>query len=123
MRTGIEIRAAIAVRATAGCGLIVFPEAVVSAIGPPEATDGTTILAARVLGVRHLVEASVLALRPSHRVLLTGAAVDAIHAASMVGIALLSPTHRRPALLSATTAAGLAALGATLAAARRRSSH
>lgn len=115
----IEIRAAIALRALAGCGLFLFPGPVVSAIGPRDAVDGPMVVAARFLGVRHLTEAAVLAGRPSHGVLLVGAVVDAIHAASMLGVALLVPTHRRPALASAGSATALAALGTAMAASAR----
>lgn len=121
MNARIELRAAIALRAAAGCGLLLFPESIVSAIEPRGSVDQPTIVGARVLGIRHLVEAAVLADRHSHVVLFAGAAIDAIHAASMVAVALLSPTHRRPALASAGSATGLAAVGAVLAESARRS--
>jgi hypothetical protein len=37
-------------------------------------------------------------------------AVDALHAASMVGLAMLRPEYRRPALISAAVATGSAAV-------------
>ena len=120
MNARIELRAVIAIRAATGCGLLLFPESIVSAIEPRGRVDRATVIAARVLGARHLAEAAVLADRPSPGVLFGGAAIDAIHAASMVAVARLSPTHRRPALASAGSAAGFAAVGAVLAVSARR---
>jgi hypothetical protein len=64
---------------------------------------------ARVLGARHLVQAAVLTTHPRPGWRLAGAAVDGVHAASMVALARWSerPLHRRLAARNARTAAML----------------
>lgn len=66
--------------------------------------------ATRILGARHLIEAVVLARTHDPRVRRWVAAVDGVHAVSMLGLAALSPRLRRDALLSAASAAGLVAM-------------
>ncbi|MGI8680874.1 MAG: hypothetical protein ACR2JO_01810 [Mycobacteriales bacterium] len=58
----------------------------------------------RLLGARHLGQGIALLGRPTSRVLSGSAAVDGLHAASMVMLALASPAYRRPAALSAAVA-------------------
>jgi hypothetical protein len=72
-----------------------------------------------MLGIRMLVQGGVELARPRHDVIRVGAAVDATHALSMVGVALVSPRYRRGAVISAAIAtASAAALSLTEAAAR-----
>jgi hypothetical protein len=60
---------------------------------------------ARVLGVRMAAESIAVAARSDDEtVLVTSAAVDALHAASMFGLAAVQPQHRRLALISALEA-------------------
>jgi hypothetical protein len=63
----------------------------------------------RILGARYVAQsgAGIVLGRPWVRDLDAG--VDLAHAATMVALAAVSPTHRRLALLSAVTATGLAA--------------
>ena len=49
----------------------------------------------RVLGVRQLAQELVVLAAPTRAVLLGAAATDALHAASMVGAALIWPAYRR----------------------------
>jgi NAD(P)-dependent dehydrogenase (short-subunit alcohol dehydrogenase family) len=70
----------------------------------------------RVLGARHLLQAMATAWAresglPSGPVLLAGAAVDATHAASMLGLAVISRPLRRAELADAMLEVGLGALG------------
>lgn len=69
----------------------------------------------RVLGARLLVQGAATAARGgdagAHGV---GAGVDALHALSMVGLAAVSRSWRRRALVSAAGAAGFAAAEAAL---------
>jgi hypothetical protein len=67
------------------------------------------VVVARLLGVRQVVQAVALHRWPV-RAARWCAAVDALHGASMVLLATLSPRHRRPALLSAGVAGVLALL-------------
>jgi hypothetical protein len=68
-----------------------------------------------LLAARHVVQATVTLIRPGRKVAAVGAAVDALHSLSMVGLAAASPSHRRGALTEAVVAGGLAAAGAAIA--------
>jgi hypothetical protein len=59
---------------------------------------------ATVLGGRHLLQAAAMAPRPTRRQLKFGALVDAIHGATMVGLALGDIGPRRLTFANATTA-------------------
>jgi hypothetical protein len=83
---------------------------------PPVVRHRSLALAAiRVLGARDILQATVIPARAEARARRLGAAVDALHVVSMLPLALLSPTWRRPALTSAavTTVFAAAELGAT----------
>lgn len=73
-----------------------------------EAPDGQVRLVIRILGARHLVQAALTARagRTAHRV---GGCVDAVHAASMIGLAALDGRHRRSAAVNAALALVFAA--------------
>jgi hypothetical protein len=73
----------------------------------------------RVLGVREIVQALLIARRPGPRMLRAAMAVDATHSASMVLLATLDPPRRRLAGTSALVSSSFAALSA--GAARRAS--
>jgi hypothetical protein len=76
---------------------------------------------ARVLGARELAQAELTRRWPTRQVLLAGAGVDVLHAASMAGLAAADRGRRRLALHNAASAL-LLAVGSLLAArARRRS--
>ena len=73
--------------------------------------DGRSVAVVRVLGVRHLAQGLaglVTARRAAARL---GAGVDGLHAASMVGLAVLDRRHRRGAAASALTALAFALAG------------
>ena len=93
-----------------GCGftLLIRPGAVLQRLGVP--TDGRSCVVARVLGCRHLVQAIVLLIWPARRIQIVGAGVDVLHGASMVGLAILDPPHRKAASTSAAGAAAWTAL-------------
>ena len=71
----------------------------------------------RILGARYILQsgAGLVLIRPWARrwrrpwVRDADAAIDLVHAATMVALAAIAPTHRRLALLSAATALGFAA--------------
>ncbi len=120
-RTGATARRAPAAAAVAagarvayGAALVLAPDTVVgiAASTPP---GDTVRVVARVLGVRHLVQALLTADRPAPAALTLGALVDLLHLASMLGLAVVDPRHRRYALLDAGAAAGWAATGAAAA--------
>jgi hypothetical protein len=88
--------------------LLVAPRPLLRRLGGPP--DRATLLAARVLGARHLAQA--LALRRVHdpSAVGLGAVTDTLHGASMLALAGLSRQHRRVALASGIAAATLAAI-------------
>lgn len=61
----------------------------------------------RLLGARLLVQGLLEVARPDRRLVLGGAAVEAMHAASMVAAALRWPQYRRAALVSGGLAVAL----------------
>lgn len=60
--------------------------------------DGRARAVARVLGVRHLTQALLLARTNGDAARRVGRVVDALHALSMIGLSTVDPTLRRPAL-------------------------
>lgn len=69
-----------------------------------------------VLAGRHLLQLALTLAKPTRKVVAAGATVDALHSLSMVGLASVSPRHRRGAITDAAVAGGLAAAGALLSA-------
>ncbi|UIK89822.1 hypothetical protein [Arthrobacter polaris] len=82
--------------------------------------DGRATIFIRVLGARHLLQSAVICLAPRsaclHR---TGAAVDLIHASTMLILALTDARRRKVALVDAAAAA-LFAIAELLASASPR---
>ncbi|NYD40522.1 hypothetical protein [Nocardioides panaciterrulae] len=73
------------------------------------ATNGKgTRAVVRILGARYLVQGAGGPWLHRRWVPEADAAVDAIHAASMLGLAAVAPGHRRAALVSAALASGFA---------------
>jgi hypothetical protein len=74
----------------------------------------------RLLGVRHVLQAAFTASGgdPERR-LRDGVVVDVAHSLSMVAVAVISPSRRRAAGLSAVSAAGWALAGLRVASASR----
>jgi hypothetical protein len=73
--------------------------------GPP---DAVTVRAMRILGARQLIQAVVLGRSASRSAHLIGAGVDAIHAASMIVVAVASARRRRAAIAELLTASAFA---------------
>jgi hypothetical protein len=103
-------------RGAYGVALCAAPGAVLGlAGGPPASRRARTV--ARVLGVRQLLQAvaAEAALAPGtgseDRVMLlaVGALVDTLHAASMLGLAVLDPPRRRAGLADGLIALAFAA--------------
>lgn len=60
--------------------------------------------AGRVLALRDLAQGTTLAVAPGERLGRLGSVVDGLHAASMVGLAVVAPGYRRVALVSGSFA-------------------
>jgi hypothetical protein len=98
-------------RALLALGLLVRPDRIATL-----ASFGGRLPAAwliRLLGGRLLAQSGLELARASGPVVRFGAAVDALHAASMVAIALRRPRYRQVALASAAVAAASAVAGLT----------
>ncbi|MGH3413936.1 MAG: hypothetical protein ACRDPH_12735 [Marmoricola sp.] len=78
-------------------------------LGRPDDRDASVVV--RVLGVRHVVQAVVSGTRPTSPVLAVGAAVDLLHAASMLGVGLVGRDRRHAAFVDAGIAGGFGAAG------------
>ncbi|MCZ2805405.1 hypothetical protein O2W18_09850 [Modestobacter sp. VKM Ac-2983] len=74
----------------------------------------------QVLGARMVGQHVAVLVRPTRAVVLTGVAVDLLHALSMVPVAVWWPAYRRPAVVSGGTSAAAAVLGAAAAARAER---
>lgn len=103
------MRYAEAARALVGATELVKPDWMVDLAGADPASARLRAVA-RVLGGRHLVQATVVTARPTDTVRWGGVVVDLLHAASMVLLALFSRRYRRPACSSAAMAVALAAV-------------
>ena len=77
--------------------------------------DRAARMVTRTLGARHLVQAGLTGLRPGPTALWVGATVDALHAATALGLAALDADRRRAALGNALSALLFAAAAAALA--------
>jgi hypothetical protein len=89
-------------------------------VGTPQPPGPRAATMTRVLGARHLLQAMATAWAeaaglPAVPVLLAGAAVDATHAASMLGFAVISRPLRHAALADALLETGFGACGVTAA--------
>lgn len=105
------MRFAVAARAIYGASLLLVPEALIRVASGEPGDRAPVVVVARILGLRHLVQALTIERKGTRNWLLVGAAIDMTHALSMVGIAVLSRDHRRLAALDAALATGLATNG------------
>ena len=106
------------VRAGYGVALLCAPQVLIGLTGGTGPRRACAV--ARVLGVRHLVQAGVTAaaLRSepgSPYVVAGGAAVDVLHASTMVGLALVDRGARRVALADTGVELALATAGGLIA--------
>jgi hypothetical protein len=79
-----------------------------------DAADRRVINTARVLGARQLLQGLFIAGWPTPRTMVALAAVDSIHAATMVAAAAANLGPRRLTIASAATATAFAAAGFAL---------
>ncbi|MGB0092377.1 MAG: hypothetical protein WBP81_07575 [Solirubrobacteraceae bacterium] len=105
--------ALIGARALVGGALLARPRGLLAAVSRQDPNENV-IVYARVLGARHLGEAAILWRWTTPTVVRTGAAVDAIHAASAVAL-VKTRHHPRLATINVASASTFALLGAALA--------
>jgi len=100
------------VRTVEGIVLLTRPRPLLSTIsGRP--VDEKVAIFARALGARQLIQAAILWRWNTPSVLRAGAAVDALHAASV--LTLVKSRHRRLAILNVVSASTWALVGVRLA--------
>lgn len=95
-------------RAAWGAACLLAPRRVASLAG--DAPDRRAVVVARVLGVRHLVQAAFSLRAPGPAVLAAGTWVDTVHALSAVVLAVVDRRRWRSALVDAGVAATWALL-------------
>jgi hypothetical protein len=100
-----------AARACYGAALLCAPGLVLG-LATGQAPSPRARAVARILGARHLAQAVLTFWRPRPAVFLTGAGIDACHAASMLALAVADPRMRRAGIADAATAAAFTATGA-----------
>jgi len=99
------VRVLAAAEAVFGVACLAVPAVFESAAGVTvHRVDGHRFV--QLLGVRHLVQAALVAAHPTPGALRVGAAVDAIHATTMLGAAGVDPKQRRPLVRNAAAALG-----------------
>jgi hypothetical protein len=105
-------RAAALLRSAWGGVLLLDARAILDSFGGRPAKS--SLFAARVLGGRQVVQGAVTAAAPGPAVLAGGAAVDALHSATAIALALAARRWRTVALTDAAIAATLAGTGCWL---------
>jgi hypothetical protein len=108
-------RALLLVRAGYGTALVLVPGRMIR-LATGRVPSPRTCRVARLLGARHLAQTALTAVAPRPAVFAAGGQVDAVHAASMLLLAVLhgSALHgsaRRAALADTLAEAGFAAAG------------
>jgi hypothetical protein len=91
-----------------GAFLVTRPARALAMVGQPAPPPGLVTIT-RVLGARTALQNLVVLASPSPGVVRAGAAVDALHALSMLAAAVRWPAYRRAALASGALAAAAAA--------------
>jgi hypothetical protein len=105
----VRVRPVALARAGWGAALLGWPDQVLALAGVRG--DPRARTAARVLGARHVAQATLSALRPSGRVLLLGVAVDGLHLCTDLAVGVVDRHRRRLALADAAVGAVLAGWG------------
>jgi len=113
------VRGFAALRGGYGAVLLSVPDRVIVMV-TVQRPDPATRAVARVLGVRHVLQALATCGRPGSLVLALGAEADLAHAASMLVLGVVDPRRRRAALADGLVASCLAATGVWLARRDRR---
>ena len=98
------------VRAGWGLSLLAAPDYVLSHVHHIQ-IDQRSRVVARILGARHLAQAALSGVSPSPEILAMGVWVDAVHAASAVGLAALDRPRVRAGATDALIAGSFAATG------------
>ncbi|RDH75527.1 hypothetical protein DVS77_26380 [Mycolicibacterium moriokaense] len=107
---GVRYRKIEGARAAWGLALLVAPATTLGLVHGLT-VDKRSRAVARILGARHLTQATLSGVRPSPEVLAMGVWVDAVHAATAVGLAVLDTSRARAGLTDAAIAGVWAGAG------------
>jgi hypothetical protein len=99
-----------ALRAAWGAVLVAAPERALTIVGGREPAR-TQCGVVRVLGARQLLQAVSGIVRPTPRVVSSGAVADLLHGATCVAAVMVLPDWRRVAIVEGSVALGFAAAG------------
>lgn len=106
----MHIRAIELVRAAWGLSLLVSPATVLKRFHGVR-VDDESIVIARILGARHLTQASLSGLNPSPEILAGGVWVDGVHSLTAAALAVVDRDRVRAGVTDAAIAALWAAFG------------
>ncbi len=98
------------VRAGWGVGLLAAPRTVLARIHGVR-IDRRAVVISRILGARHLTQASLSGLDPSPEILAGGVWVDSVHALTALGLAGVDRNRARAGVVDAAVAGLWAAFG------------
>ena len=110
-------RPAAAIGAATGLALLARPDQLLDAVAPAFPRERAWLV--RAFGARMLVQHAAVLVQPGPGVVTAGAALDVLHAASMLPF-LRSARYGRAARISAAVALGSAVAGRVLAGSQRR---
>ncbi|MDT7547691.1 MAG: hypothetical protein QOE84_85 [Actinomycetota bacterium] len=99
-----SVRAAAVVRSGLGLAMLTQPREVARLLGAPLSGRHTVL---RVLGLRHIAQAGVLAYRPQRATATASCFVDGTHVLSCLLLAAAAPPRRTPALRDAAVESGV----------------
>jgi hypothetical protein len=106
----MNIRPIELLRAAWGASLLLFPRAVLEHVHGVR-VDRKAVLIARILGARHMAQASLSGLDPSPEILAGGVWVDSVHSLTAVGLAGVDRRRARAGVTDAVIAALWAVFG------------
>jgi hypothetical protein len=98
------------IRAGWGVALLVAPRAVLNRV-PGVRVERRALVVTRILGARHLVQASLSGIHPTPEILAAGVWVDAVHSFAAVGLAVVDRDRVRAGLADSIVAALWAGAG------------
>ncbi len=98
------------IRAGWGVALVVAPRAALSRV-PGARIRPKAVVVARILGVRHLIQACLSGFRPTPEILAAGVWVDFVHSVTALGLAITDHRYIRAAMADTVVAAVWSAAG------------
>lgn len=93
-----------------GTALLVAPRGTLWRL-PRVNVDRRAVAVTRILGARHIAQATLSGVEPSPEVLAAGVWVDAVHSITAVGLAAVDPHRAQGATIDAVVAAAWAVFG------------